>query len=92
MSESRSGRFSPKRALMYWCRIGKIAGGTKPERFAELAIRKWPELSAFRVANGYDYEGLARKVELIVRFERKMHAQSKSRAAEAQFLRDRGLI
>lgn len=86
-------RFTPKRALMFWCRLAGIAGGTKPERFARLAILRWREqLPEFDPYGPHDYETLAKRVEMIVRRERRLRAQRKARAAEAQMVRDMGLI
>lgn len=84
--------FSPKRKLMYWCRMSNINGGTKPVRFALLAMKKWPELRRFKQDNDFDFAGLAKEVERLVRFERKSRVERQIRAAEAQLLRDRGLI
>ena len=84
---------SSKRALMYWCRIAGIRGGTKPERFASLAVARWGcQLSGVYTARGYCYPSLAKQVEAIVKKERKAIELRKVRASEAQELRRKGLI
>lgn len=95
MSEKMIKRssFSPKRALMYWGRIAGLKGGTKPDRFAKLAILRWGNrLAGIYTARGYCYASLAKQVEAIVKQERGLHAARKFRAVEAQALRNRGLI
>lgn len=85
--------FTPKQALMYWCRIAGLRGGSKPDRFAKIAVLRWgSRLSGIYTARGYCYKSLAKQVEAIVRQERRLYGARKARAAEAQFLRDRGLI
>lgn len=80
--------FNPKRKLMYWCRMVNINGGTKPVRFAWLAIDRWPELRRFRSDEGIDFAGLSREVERLARLERKARLERRMKAAEAQLLRD----
>lgn len=93
MDTTQKSKRSPKRALMHWCRKAGINGGTKPERFAALAIERWGcKLSGVYTARGYCYASLAKQVASIVRKEKRMSAVRKSRAAEASKLRDAGLI
>jgi hypothetical protein len=84
--------FRPKNALKFWCRMAGIQAGTKPERFAALAIERWPELSEFCKGEAYDYPRLAKKVEEIVRHERKMRSLRRERERQARKMRDMGLI